>query len=433
MADKELIAGGKKEKNDFFSSKPVIFLISLFFSLAIWCVVSMYETPETNRIFQDVKVQMNLTDTVPGLLDLTVFGTNEFYCDVTVNGKSYLVNDTSFTSDKIIVKPKLEDIRTPGVYEVELTAQLINSSADLTVVAVEPKYITVYFDSAVEKEFQLILDGADDYSVAENCIIDSMTLRPSTVLAIGPSLEMNYIREIRANVSFSEPISVTTHHPVSLEFVADGKNINYTTIKEQENIYLDVQVSVEKTYQTKIDFVNAPKGLDLEKLISYSLNDYGKTLTLYVPTESEALMSANSITVGRVDMASVSLSSMQTVTAERYNRSIFYDVLPETFDVTLTMNADALTAQTVSIPVIYSGDDADLYEFGENVENVIIICDSTKAEYLDLTKIYAEPDALQLNKLTTGEQTVAVAIALPDDCDYAWIAGKYKTTVTVSE
>ena len=53
-----------------------------------------------------------------------LFGTNEFYCDVTVNGKSYLVHDTSLTSDKIIVKPKLEYIRTPGVYEVELTAQL---------------------------------------------------------------------------------------------------------------------------------------------------------------------------------------------------------------------------------------------------------------------------------------------------------------------
>ncbi|MBR2413667.1 MAG: hypothetical protein IKB13_04140 [Clostridia bacterium] len=433
MADKELIAGGKKEKNDIFSSKPVIFLISLFFSLAIWCVVSMYETPETNRVFQDVKVQMNLTDTVPGLLDLSVFGTNEFYCDVTVNGKSYLVNDTTFTSDKIIVKPKLEDIRTPGVYEVELTAQLSNSSADISVVSVEPKYITVYFDTAVEKEFQLILVGAEAYSVAENCVIDSMTLRPATVLAVGPSLEMNYIREIRANVAFSEPISVTTQHPVSLEFVADGKNINYTTIKEQESIYLDVQVSIEKTFETKIDFLNAPEGLDFENLVSYSLDGYGKTLTMYVPTESEALMSASSITVGRVDMSAVSLASVQTVTAERYNRSIFYDVLPETFDVVLNIDTNALTEVSVSVPVVYNGDNAELYTFGARVENITIICDAEKADSLELTKIYAEPNALQLNKLAAGEHTVDVSVVLPDDCDYAWVAGKYTTSVLVIE
>ncbi len=433
MADKELIAGGKKEKNDIFSSKPVIFLISLFFSLAIWCVVSIYETPETNRVFQDVKVQMNLADTVPGLLDLSVFGTNEFYCDVTVNGKSYLVNDTTFTADKIIVKPKLEDIRTPGVYEVELTAQLSNSSADLSVVSVEPKYITVYFDQAVEKEFQLTLVGADEYSVADDCIIDSMTLRPATVLAIGPSLEMNYIREIRANVAFSEPISVTTQHPVSLEFVADGKNISYTTIKEQESIYLDVQVSMKKTYETKIDFVNAPKGLALDQFMTCTLNDYGKTLTLYVPTESESLMSATSITVGRIDMSSVTLADSQTLTVERYNRSIFYDVLPETFDVNITMNTDNLTALTATVPVVYSGDNAESYVFGDSVEEIVIICDAEKADLLDLSRLYAEPDVLQLNKLDSGEQTVNVAIVFPENCDYAWVAGKYTTTVTISK
>ncbi|MBE6811637.1 MAG: hypothetical protein E7523_02015 [Ruminococcaceae bacterium] len=433
MADKELIAGRKKEKNDIFSSKPVIFLISLFFSLAIWCVVSMYETPETDRVFQDVKVQMNLTDTVPGLLDMTVFGTNEFYCDVTVNGKSYLVNDTSFTSDKIIVKPKLEDIRTPGIYEVELTAQLINASAELSVVSVEPKYITVYFDTAVEKEFDLILVGADDYTVAENCVIDSMTLRPSTVLAVGPSLEMNYIREIRANVSFSEPISSTTQHPVTLEFVADGKTINYTTVKEQENLYLDVQVSIEKTYEAKVDFVNAPEGLDLENLISCSLVDYGKTLTLYVPTESESLMAADSITVGRIDMSAIAFSSRQTVTAERYNRSIFYDVLPESFEVSLTLNTDMLVEQSISVPVVYNGENSQMYTFAETVENVIIICDAEKVLSLDLAKIYAQPNDLLLNKLESGEQTVDVLIVLPGDCDYAWVAGKYSTAVTVSE
>ena len=338
MADKELIAGKKKEKRDFFNSKPVIFLMSLFFSLVIWTVVSMYETPETNRVFQDVKVQMALSDTVPGMMNMSLFGTTEFYCDVTVNGKSYLVNDTAFTADKITVKPKLEDIRTPGVYEVELSAQLSNASGELSVVNIEPKSITVYFDTAVEKEFDLTLVGADNYTLADNCIIDSMTLQPSAVVAVGPSLEMNYIREINAIVAFSEPIAATMQHPVVLEFVSDGKAINYTTVKEQESLYLDVQVSVKKTYDMKIDFVNAPEGIDVESLFTYSFVNYDKKLTLYVPTESDALMNSNTITVGRIDMSSIALTPIQTLQVDRYNRSIFYDVLPESLDVEFTIN-----------------------------------------------------------------------------------------------
>ena len=431
MADKELIAGKKNDKKDFFSSKPVIFLVSLFFSLAIWCVVSIYETPETDRVFQDVKVQMNLNDSVPGLMNMSIFGVNEFYCDVTVNGKSYLVNDSSFTSDKIIVKPKLEDIRTPGVYEVELDAQLINASGDLSIASVEPQFITIYFDTPVEKEFELTLVGADNYTLADNCVIDSMKLRPSTVLAVGPSLEMNFIREIKAIASFSEPISESTQHPVALEFISDGKVINYTTIKDQESIYLDVQVSIFKTFDIKIDILNAPEGLDIENIINYTLPDFGKTISLYVPTESTSLLTSDTITIGRVDMSAFSLMSRQTITVERYNRSIFYDVLPDSFDAEFTLNTENLTSVTLNVPVMVEESGFEDYVFDDELQNVTIIVDAARAAELKTSEIYAIPDTLPLARRASGEHVVSVTIVLPHDCDYAWASGEYSVSVQI--
>lgn len=431
MADKELIAGKKNDKKDFFSSKPVIFLISLFFSLAIWCVVSMYETPETDRIFQDVKVQMNLNDSVPGLMNMIIFGNNEFYCDITVNGKSYLVNDSSFTSDKIIVKPKLEDIRTPGIYEVELTAQLINSSADLSIISIQPQFITVYFDTPVEKEFDLTLIGADDYTLADNCVIESMKLRPATVLAVGPSMEMNYIREIKAVASFSEPVSESTQHPVTLEFVADGKAINYTTIKDEENIYLDVQVSVFKTFDIKIDILNAPAGLDIENIIDYSLPDMGKTISLYVPTESTSLLSSEAITIGRIDMSAFALKNKQTLSVERYNRSIFYDVLSDNFDADFTLNTENLTTLNLNIPVRVDESGFEDHIFANELQNVTLIIDASRVEELNTEEIYAIPNTLALARMTSGAHSVIATVVLPADCDFAWVSGEYTVEVQV--
>ncbi len=429
MAEHELITEKKKKKQDIFNSKPVIFLVSLFCSLAIWCVVSMYETPETNRVFQDVKVQMALTDTVPGLMNMSVFGTNEFYCDVTVNGKSYLVNDTTFTSDKIIIKPKLEEVRNPGVYEVELVASLVNASAELSVVSVEPQFITVYFDTLTEKSYPLTLVGADEYDVADNCMVESMTLRPSSVTLSGPSLEMNSIKEIKANVSITEPVSVTTQFPVEIEFVTDGKTVNYCQIAEREELYLDVQVSVQKTYKMEIDFVNAPEGIDINALIDYNFVDYDNELTLYVPTESEALMTSDTITVGRINMSEIAFKQYQTLSVERYNRNIFYDILPGMLDVYFTVNTDLLTENTVVVPVNTDGFDMTSYSFSDSIENVVIITDAETSDF-SVDGIYAVPDEQAVKRLSDGEGTVPVQIMLPTDCNDAWVYGHYSVAVT---
>ena len=432
MADYELIAGRKHDKRDVLSNRPVLFFFSLFVAILVWGVISMYETSETNRLFQDVKVQMALTDTVPGDLNMSVFGPSEFYCDVTVSGNSYLVNDTSFTSDKITVKPKLNEVHTPGIHEVELEATIVNGSGEISIVSVEPQFISVYFDTTVEKEMNVTLIGADEYTVAENCKIESMTLRPSSVVVSGPSLEMNNIREVRGTVAFTEPISKTVQQPVAIELVTDGKTINYSIVKEAESLYLDVQVSALRTFKMVVDFVDVPESFDVESLITYTFVDYNDILTLYVPTESEALMTSDSITVGRIDMSDFALTQWQTLPVERYNRSIFYDVLPDKMDVSFTMQTETLTAVTVNIPLLYEGENP-AYTFAETVDNVTLIVPAEVAEAFSADGIYAVPNEQALGRAKVGERNVPVQIVLPENSQVIWVSGSYSVAVTVSE
>ncbi|MBR6781328.1 MAG: hypothetical protein IKM24_09980, partial [Clostridia bacterium] len=224
-------------------------------------------------------------------------------------------------------------------------------------------------------------------------------------------------------------LCVTTQFPVEIEFVTDGKTVNYCQIAEREELYLDVQVSVQKTYKMEIDFVNAPEGIDINALIDYNFVDYDNELTLYVPTESEALMTSDTITVGRINMSEIAFKQYQTLSVERYNRNIFYDILPGMLDVYFTVNTDLLTENTVTVPVNTDGFDMTSYSFSDSIENVVIITDAETSDF-SVDGIYAVPDEQAVKRLSDGEGTVPVQIMLPTDCNNAWVYGHYSVAVT---
>lgn len=428
----EFIAGKKNGKRDLFNNKLFVFFASLCCSLVIWCVISIYETPETTRVFQDVKVQMSLADTVPGAADMSVFGTNEFYCDVTVKGKSYLVNDTSFNADKIIIRPKLEDIRSPGVYEVQLDARLLNASNELSVVSVEPERITVYFDKKVEKNFTLIPVIDENYTMAENCKLDSMKMSKTEVTVAGPSLEMSQISEVRALAAFTEPISRTVNHPVTFEYLTDGAAVTYSSVVAAQNeIYLDVQVSMKKTFRMTVDVLNIPSGIKVEDILSYTFADYDGNITLSVPTESETLMNSDSVCVGRIDISDFDFTKKQTLQVERYNRSVFYDVLPEKIDVIFTLDTSALTEKTVNVPVLYEKEKVPNVTVQESLQLHLLMSEAAGETFsADGITVQVDTDRL-LNLKDAGEYQIPVTVLFDQDMTNVWVQGDAVVTVTV--
>lgn len=429
MAEQEFIAGRKKAGNsNFFNNKLFIFGISLLCALIIWSVVSMYETQEKERVFQDVKVQMTLTDTTPGTKGMTMFGGSEFYCDVTVKGKSYLVNDTLFTSDKIIIKPELEDIREPGVYDVHLKAQLVNAASDLSIVSVSPEYVTVYFDTTAEKEFPLLNNISADYETAAGCTVVSAEINRKTVTLVGPSLEMSTIKEVRASVEFEDTVSKTIQLPCKIDMFADGKVIEYATVKENEkDIHLDMRVVMEKTYTMTVEFINRPADL----AVTYEF-DYDETIDLVVPTEDENLMNTDSICVATVDFSRLRLLREQELTLAITEDALFTEILPDTLAVIFYMETDGWTEMTYTVNVEPLGEEFNNLTIPVSIAEVRVVLPAAEAEAFAAAQMRARLDEEALRGLTSGENTVYASIILPKGSRNAWVYGTYPVSVTLN-
>ncbi len=436
MASVEYIAGRKKNGNELFNNKIFIFFLSFLFAVVIWCVISMYETPETERVFQDVKVQMSLADTVPGSLEMSVFGTNEFYCDVTVVGKGYLVTDSTFTSDKIKVKPELDAVREPGVYEVRLSAQLTNASGDLSVVSVEPAYVTVYFDKTLQRSFQIIPEIDTDYLLAQDCTVDSMEMSKDYIIVSGPSLEMNRLKDVKAHVGFVDTLQKSVHQPCTFEFVtADGIPLTYSTVlTSQEDIYLDVQISKEKSFEMIVDIVNVPVGLKAESILSYYIDDFAfrnSTVTLNIPTADESLMAADRISIGQIDFAALAFTENQTVQVDCYDRDIFMNVLPETIPVNVYLDTAAYSEVVLDVPV-EATEHGDNVTIPETLTGVSFIVPADSVQDFSADGFYAVLDEAMLEDAVIGDNQIAVSIK-SDQKDSAWVRGSYQVTVSVAD
>lgn len=437
MISVEYIAGRKKNTNSLFNNKIFIFLLSLIIAIVVWCVISMYETPETERVFPNVKVQMSLTDTVPGSLEMSVFGNNEFYCDVTVSGKSYVVTDSTFTSDKIRVRPDLDAVREPGVYEVRLSAQMTNATGDVSVVSVEPAYVTVYFDKTIQKSYMISSEIDPDYLVAHDCTVEKMEMSKDYIIVSGPSLEMNKLKEVKAHITFVDTLQKSVHQPCAFEFItSDGLPLTYSSvITPQEDIYLDVQISKEKTYEMIIDVVNVPTGLHIDELIQYTINDFSfrnNMITLHVPTEDESLMAAERISVGQIDFADLQFVSQQTVEMEGYKRDIFTDVLPETLSVTVYLDTDAYTEVSADVTLQLENAPANV-SVPATVAGVSFIMRSEFAESFRAENVYAVVDGTDFEELEAGTHEYAAVVMLGDYEEEVMVRGDYSIFVTVTD
>lgn len=437
MASVEYIAGRKKNGNDLFNNKIFIFLLSFACAVLIWCVISMYETPETERVFQDVKVQMGLTDTVPGSLDMSVFGNNEFYCDVTVVGKSYLVTDSTFTSDKIKVKPELSMVREPGVYEVRLTASLTNASNDLSVVSIEPAYVTVYFDKTLQRSYQIKSEIDNDYLLAQQCTVESMEMSKDYIIVSGPSLEMNKLKEVKAHVSFTDTLQKSVHQPCTFEFITtDGLPLTYSTVlTSQDELYLDVRISKEKSFEMIVDVVNLPAGLQLDQILDYTIDGYAfrdNEVVLNIPTADDSLMAADRISIGQLDFAALDFTGQQQIEISCYERDIFWDVLPETITVSVYLDTVAFEERIVDVPLQVDELPANI-TVADTITAISVLVLTEESEDFNENSLYAIVEDVDFEELEIGTHSIPVKIINSDEDKNAWIRGVYTVDVTIAD
>ena len=70
--------------SDLLKDKRFMLFFSCLLAFVLWMWVAIEKSPETQRVITGVPVQINLENSVPEQLGLSVFGNSEFTIDVTV-------------------------------------------------------------------------------------------------------------------------------------------------------------------------------------------------------------------------------------------------------------------------------------------------------------------------------------------------------------
>ena len=103
-----------KPFSHLFDNNWFVLAFSLFIAVILWCGVSMFQTTEVEKEFVNIKVQLNYEGSLPANNNMRIFGDPDAYIDVTVKGKSYLVNDENF-ADNITATVSFASVTSAGI------------------------------------------------------------------------------------------------------------------------------------------------------------------------------------------------------------------------------------------------------------------------------------------------------------------------------
>ena len=245
-------APAKKMKIKSFSNlmdnNKFVLVLSLFIAFLVWVAVAMYASPEESYTIYNVPITVNTENSLVAQKGYKNFWQSDEKIDVTVTGPRYLI--TSITPDDILVSANLNTVDTAGVSELDLKVNLRERSPDITISAQSKTTVEIYFDTELEKEFDIQMDQElVAAKIAEGYVLNSTELTVSKVTLRGPETEMNKIVRVIATPELPEDLLfVTSTIPVTLSF--EGANATDTV---SANKYVEFVDDAEYFIKADID------------------------------------------------------------------------------------------------------------------------------------------------------------------------------------
>ena len=221
----------KKNKlsfSDLLKDKRFMLFFSCLLAFVLWTWVAIEKSPETQRVITGVPVQINLENSVPEQLGLSVFGNSEFTIDVTVKGKKYITS--SISADDIDVIANTNYVDGSGIKTLQIKVTPKDSNADYVISSYSSNYVEVYFDTYKEVELPLVgvVETDMDSIVPDGCIAGDTVLSKNTVLITGPTTEVNKITSVTANVTIDKVLEKTTvFDPIFNIVTNDDSSLEY--------------------------------------------------------------------------------------------------------------------------------------------------------------------------------------------------------------
>ncbi len=406
--------------NNFF-----VLLISFFTALAVWLLVTIYASSEITRVIPNVKVAIDTA--VPSQFGLEVFGDNEFFVDVTVKGKKYLVSAASLSADDISVVAKTSNVDSAGVRTLQLKAESVSDSKDYKITSVSQKTIDVYFDTPKSVEMVIVpkVKAKGFPIVKDGFTTGDIKLSDTAVTVSGPSAEVNNIVKIVASVTLDDSLSSNkTANAKLVPLDKKGKNSFKFVTLSLDKVNLAIPVFQIKTLPTSITFKNAPDSLVLNPL-KYSVSPNEDTFNISVDDYEKT----KDYSVGVVDFKLLSPSN-HVFEFESKDTALSEDSSTENFVVDVDMSGYDQEYYTLSPDVIkITNAGKKNYKIYSLNKSVVVVGKQKDLDSITENDISVTADLSDV-EIIAG-QSIQVPVQVSVKSTSCWIYGTYFAEISL--
>lgn len=391
--------------SDLLKDKRFMLFFSCLLAFVLWMWVAIEKSPETQRVITGVPVQINLENSVPEQLGLSVFGNSEFTVDVTVKGKKYITS--SLSADDIAVIANTNYVDGSGIKTLQIKVTPKDSNADYVISSYSSNYVEVYFDTYKEVELPItgVIETELTSVVPDGCVVGDTVLSKNTVLISGPTTEVNKISSVTANITIDKILEKTTVFDPAFKIVTnDGSSLEYVKlVTDESNITVTVPVLKEVVLPTTIEFRNAPSYF-INNPLSYTV--YPSTVKVAVPVDM--IETTEYYVVDTIDFADIS-GSINTFNIDVNTTANSFKVLSNISKFTVKIDASDMVSKTITIPakqisILNNRDDFSVTALNDKdiavkvvgkeshinnitADNLSIVVDTTEQEIINNTSV----------------------------------------------
>ena len=301
-----------RKKKNLLDDRRVRLALSVLGAIVAWMVVTIIVQPGTTNTIYNVPVDYTYDSAAYTSRGLSIVSAEDKTVNLKLSGDGYTIGGLS--ASDFVVYPDWSSVRDSGEKTLRLLVRGANGLLNGVTVTMEGSDNTVDVVFDVVEEKTLPVTATTNYlRIADGYILYSTEVSKETVTLSGPSSELSKVATCTAEASYSSELteSVTLNTPLRF-YTSGGKEgkFQYTTM-EESNVDVTLQVYKTATLPVKVNFINAPRGVDFS-VLSYALS----CKQLKVAGPAEKIDALSTLSIGTIDLSTFSLNKVYEMPIE---------------------------------------------------------------------------------------------------------------------
>lgn len=417
MKSKGLLSPSRLFRNNKF-----LLVLSLIIAVVIWVIISLSNTNESDRVINDIPIEINLSDEAVKN-GLKIFSGDNQTASVTVKGNRVTLG--SITSDDVIVSAQTAGtISTSGTYALSLTAKKAMSTDNFEITSsVSPSVITVFVDHSKKASYEI--ENKVKYTVAKGYHAD-VTLSTDKIKVKGPQSEVSKIASavIEGTIGGEIREDKSSEFDIKLYDSLGAEITNGMIEMSQTTVTANFSVKPEKEVPVKLAYKNKPSNLNLDSFAAISPSK------ILVSGPAENLKNLNYVSTEQIDLSDI--SNKKTKLHLELDLPDKIVNLSDNKDITVDFDLSSFKSKRVTVSnkrFKLTGLDKD-YSYYFSTDEIYVTVKGTKNELKKINEasVNCVIDASGIDG-TTGSISLPAKVTVNNNS--CWVYGEYKVNVYV--